>query len=64
MDWGFVCQLLHDAGLPRDLTYHDAVSRYSNVIFFSDTKLSYIPVRNGVLLPVMFFDEIEIGDKS
>lgn len=60
MDWGFVAQLLHDAGIARSLDNHVALARYSDVTFYSKKKVSFVPSKVGTLLPVVFYDEVEI----
>lgn len=36
---------------------HTALSYYSDVMFYSEKPLRHVPARNGILLPVKFFDE-------
>lgn len=58
MPWGFVSQLMHDAGMDRgNYTLHTALSYYSDVTFYSKKKLTHVPAKNGILLPVRFYDE-------
>lgn len=60
MPWGFVHQLLHDAGMERDYSNYETLARRSNVTFFSKKKVLQVPASNGILLPVVWFDEVEI----
>ena len=60
MPYGYVNQLIHDAGLERTYEMHTTLSWFSDVTFYSPKRVSHVPARNGILLPVVFYDETEI----
>lgn len=39
---------------------HTALSWFSDVVIYSKVLLRKVPARNGILLPVRFFDEEEV----
>lgn len=59
MDFGFTTQLLHDAGVSNFENFI-ALCTYSDVTFYSKKKVLFVPAKNGILLPVVFYEEEEI----
>ncbi len=58
-NYGYVHQIMKDNHL-SGFTIHDAIAHFSNVVFYSNKQVLQIPARNGILLPVALYDEVEI----
>lgn len=56
-EWEYVRSVYPEA----DYYEHCAFSGYSDVTFYSPVKLTRVPARNGVLLPVRFYTETSIN---
>lgn len=56
-EWEYVKAVYPEASYEE----HHAFSVYGDVTVYSPTKLTKVPARNGVLLPVRFYTETSIN---